>query len=69
MRQTLIDFSTLDADIEKQLTETQVVAELVKAAVAENASTAQSQEAYIQKYDSLTKRYEVAAAELERLST
>ena len=69
MRQTLIDFSILDADIEKQFTETQVVAELVKAAVAENASTAQSQEAYIQKYDSLTKRYEAAAAELERLQS
>ena len=69
MRQTLIDFSTLDADIEKQLTETQVVAELVKATVAENASTAQSQESYLQKYDALTKRYETAAAELERLQS
>ena len=69
MRQTLIDFSALDADIERQLTETQVVAELVKAAVAENASTAQSQEAYLQKYDGLTRRYEAAAAELERLQS
>ena len=67
MRQTLIDFSALDADIERQLTETQVVAELVKAAVAENASTAQSQEAYLQKYTALTSRYEAAATELERL--
>ena len=44
-----------------------MVAELVKAAVKENASTAQSQEAYLKKYDALTKRYEAAAAELERL--
>ena len=47
--------------------ETQVVAELVKAAVKENASTAQSQEAYLRKYEALTERYEKAAAELERL--
>lgn len=66
-RQKLMDFGTLDADIERQRTETQIVAELVKAAVKENASTVQSQEAYLKKYDALTKRYEVAAAELERL--
>lgn len=66
-RQRLMDFGTLDADIERQLEETQVVAELVKAAVKENASTAQSQEAYLKKYEALTERYEKAAAELERL--
>lgn len=32
-----------------------------------NAVTAQSQEAYLKKYESLTKRYETAAAELARL--
>ena len=57
----------MDAEIERQLEETQVVAELVKAAVKENASTAQSQEAYLRKYEALTERYEKAAAELERL--
>ena len=66
-RRGLTDFEALDADIERQREETQVVAELVKAAVKENASTAQSQEAYLQKYDALTERYEKAAAELERL--
>ena len=68
-RARLMDFSTLDADIERQLEETQVVAELVKAAVKENASTAQSQEAYLKKYEALVKRYETAAAELERLQS
>ena len=67
MRKKLTDFKSLDADIERQLEETQVVAQLVKAAVKENATTAQSQEAYLKKYDALTKRYETAAAELERL--
>ena len=63
-----MDFSTLDADIERQLEEAQVVAELVKAAVKENAST-QSQEAYLKKYEALTERYEKAAAELEKLQS
>lgn len=47
MRRALTDFAELDAEIERQLEETQVVAELVKAAIKENASTAQSQEAYL----------------------
>ena len=67
MRKALVDLAELDAEIERQQEETQVVAELVKAAVQENASTAQSQDAYLQKYEALTKRYETAAAELERL--
>ena len=67
MRKTLTDFKSMDADIERQLEETQIVAELVKAAIKENAVTAQSQGAYLEKYEALTKRYETAAAELERL--
>ena len=67
MRRALVDLAELDAEIEQQHEETQVVAELVKAAAQENASTAQSQDAYLQKYEALTKRYETAAAELERL--
>lgn len=67
MRKKLTDFKSLDADIECQLEETQVVAELVKAAVNDNAATAQSQKAYLEKYEALTQRYETAAAELERL--
>lgn len=55
------------ADIELQLEETQVVAELIKTIAKENAATAQSQEAYIKKYEALIKRYEAANAELERL--
>lgn len=69
MRRALTNFDALDTDIERQMEETQIVAELVKAAVKENASTAQSQEAYLKKYEALTKRYEAAAAELERLQS
>ena len=67
MRKALVHLPELDAQIERQLEETQVVAELVKAAVQENASTAQLQEVYLQKYEALTKRYEAAVTELERL--
>lgn len=67
MRKRVTDFTELDAEIERQAEETEVVAELVKATVKENASTAQSQEAYLKKYDALTKRYDAAATELERL--
>ncbi len=67
MRKSLMDFAALDAEIARQTEETEVVAGLVRAAVRENASTAQSQEEYMRKYESLRSRYEAATAELERL--
>ena len=67
MRTSLTDFALLDAQIEKAEEEANVVAELVNGLVRENASTAQSQDAYLRKYEALTKRYEAAKAELERL--
>ena len=66
-RRAIIDFTGLDAEITRQMEEAEIVAELVKAAVKENASTALSQEAYIQKYEALTRRYDAATAELDRL--
>ena len=67
MRRSLTDFNDIDAEIARQLEETEVVAELVKAAVKENASTVQSQEEYLKKYNSLSKRYEDAVGVLEKL--
>lgn len=67
MRKTLTDFKSLDVEIEQRLSEVQVVAELVKSLVKENASTVQSQETYLKRYEELTKRYEKARSELERL--
>ena len=67
MRRSLADFVKLDAEIARLLEETEVVAELVKAAVKENASTVQSQEEYLRKYNSLNKRYEDAVVALEKL--
>ena len=57
MRKTLTDFKSLDDKIEQQSAEVQVVAELVKSLVKENASTVQSQETYLKRYEDLTKRY------------
>lgn len=68
MRRSLTDYAALDTEIARQLEETEVVAELVKAVVKENASTAQSQEEYLKKYDSLNKRYEDAVGALEKLN-
>ncbi|MDR3552781.1 MAG: recombinase family protein [Clostridia bacterium] len=67
MRRSLTDFDALDAEIAHQLEETEVVAELVKAAVKENASTVQLQDEYLKKYSSLNIRYEEAVGELEKL--
>ena len=68
MRKSLMDFSALDTEIDRQTKETEIVAEMVRAAVRENAATAQSQEEYMRKYDSLRSRYKDATAELERLN-
>ena len=67
MRTSLTDFALLDAQIEKVEEDANVVAELVNGLVRENASAAQSQDAYLRKYEALTQRYEAAKAELERL--
>ncbi len=68
IRTTLCDCSELDADIEKLQEEIEIIAELVKACVKENASSAQSQEEYTKKYSSLVKCYEKTATRLDELS-
>jgi len=64
MRRVLSDATTLDAELDDLNEEITVVAELVKACVRENASTAQSQEEYAKKYNGLLARYEKATARL-----
>lgn len=63
MRKTLTDFKSLEDKIEQRSSEVQVVVELVKALVKENASTVQSQETYLKRYEDLTKRYGKARSE------
>lgn len=69
MRQVLSDTSALDAELDGLNEEITVVAELVKACVRENASTAQSQEEYAKKYNGLLARYEKATARLSDVTT
>jgi len=68
IRTTLCDCSELDADIEKLQEEIEIIAELVKNCVQENAAAAHSQEEYTEKYRSLVKRYEKATKRLGELS-
>jgi uncharacterized protein (DUF3084 family) len=67
MRSCLTDFDALDAEIAKQLEETEVVSRMVNAAVKDNAALAQSQDEYLEKYNSLDKRYKDAVEQLEKL--
>ena len=69
MRTTLCNFVKLDADIAKWQDEIEVVAELVKKHVQDNASCAQSQDEYSKRYENLAKRYEKAVAKCEALTT
>ena len=63
----LTDFEELDKEIERRTEEIEVIAERVKHLVKENASTLQSQDEYIKKYNSLSKRYEEEYKKLEKL--
>jgi site-specific DNA recombinase len=67
IRQALSNTTELDAEIDSLNEELTVVAELVKACVRENASTAQSQEEYAKRYNGLLARYEKARARLDVL--
>lgn len=67
IRMSLTDFEELDKEIERQTEEIEVIAERVKHLVKENASTLQSQDEYIKKYNSLSKRYEEEYKKLEKL--
>jgi len=69
MQTTLCDCTKLDADIAKWQEEIEVVAELVKKHVQDNASCAQSQDEYSKRYENLAKRYEKAVAKCEALTT
>lgn len=68
IRNLVSDCTALDAEIEKLTDEIDVVAEMVKACVKENTASAQSQEEYTKKYDTLVKRYEKTSARLDALA-
>ena len=67
MKKFLGDVIELDKQIEKQKEEVLIITELVKNLIHENASTKLNQDDYVQKYDSLNKRYENATEVLDSL--
>lgn len=69
MRRLLTDFAAIEAKIQHQTDEMQLVAEMVKAAVQLNASTTQAQDEYKRRYTELTGRNDGMAAELEKLNS
>ena len=67
MQAVLTDTRALDGEIESTLSEMEVITELTQRCIEENSATAQSQEAYLERYNSLVKRYEAAKAKLAKL--
>ena len=65
--QELLDFEKLDAECDGILQEQEVLSGLVKKLVDENAAQAISQEAYIDRYNSLVDRYESLQAKYDTL--
>ena len=67
MQAALTDTGPLDSEISVLLSEMEVVAELTKRCIEENSTTAQDQAAYLERYNGLAERYEIAKAKLEKL--
>lgn len=58
VRKELLDFAAIDSECNSILNELDVVAGMIKRLVDENAAQAQSQTAYIERYNTLVERYE-----------
>ena len=67
MQTTLTDCTGIDAEIERLLTEVDVVTELTRRCISENAQSSQNQQEYTARYNSLVERYEKAKVQLEQL--
>lgn len=63
----LTDCVTLDLDAKRQTEETDIVAELIRKSVAENAASLQDQEAYLERYQGLKARNEAATQRLKQI--
>lgn len=67
MQSHLTDCSTIDIELDGLLQEIEVVTELTKRCIQENAQSAQSQEEYAERYDGFVARYETAKAQVDAL--
>lgn len=67
MQATLTDCTGVDAEIDSLLTEVDVVTELTRRCISENAQSSQNQQEYTARYNGLAERYEKVKAQLEQL--
>ena len=67
VRDTLTDCSAIDAEIEELVREIEVVTELTRKCVEENARTAQDQGTYLARYNEYCDRYNTLAAKVNEL--
>ena len=63
----LTDHTALDFEAKQQTEEVDVLTELIRKCVAENATTTQDQEVYAERYMGLKARYEVATQRLKQI--
>jgi hypothetical protein len=64
---SLTDHTALDFEAKQQTEEVDVLSELIRKCVAENATTPQDQEVYAERYMVLKARYEVATQRLKQI--
>ena len=64
---TLTDCAEIDAKLETLMQEIEVVSELTKRCIEDNAQNAQDQDAYAERYNGLVERYEKTKAEVDEL--
>nr|WP_325217895.1 hypothetical protein [uncultured Oscillibacter sp.] len=67
MQNHLTDCSTIDTELDDLLREIEVVTELTKRCIQENAQSAQSQKEYAERYNGCVARYETAKAQVDAL--
>lgn len=67
MQTELTDCTAIDAELSELYQEMDVVAELTRKSVEQNSQSAQSQEEYIARYNTLVKRYDAAKTKTEAL--
>lgn len=65
--ETLSDFSSIQDKIERQKLEVEMLTEKVKKLVNDNATKAQSQQEYLEKYDKLKSIFDIESEKLEKL--
>ncbi len=63
----LTDNVALDSEAKQQTEEADIIAELIRKCVAENATTSQDQDAYLERYKGLKARYEAATQRIKQI--